>query len=94
MSRTCAPSSTPPPSRSDSPLAHQRRHSTKHYSTGGLYADWFGGTAVDEDDRVVLITVPIDREGVEVLDGFDATGRRLTACGSTPLTDIHVTATL
>ncbi|MFE7976495.1 acyl-CoA dehydrogenase family protein [Streptomyces shenzhenensis] len=63
---------------------------TKYYSTGGLYADWFGGTAVDEDGTVVHFTVPTDREGVELLDDFDAVGQRLTASGSTRLTDVRV----
>ncbi|WP_063729573.1 acyl-CoA dehydrogenase family protein [Streptomyces sp. RTd22] len=64
---------------------------TKYYSTGGLYADWFGGTAVDEDDQVVHFTIPTGREGVDVLDDFDAVGQRLTASGSTRLTDVRVT---
>lgn len=63
---------------------------TKYYSTGGLYADWFGGTAVDEDGTVVHFTVPTDRAGVELLDDFDAVGQRLTASGSTRLTDVRV----
>ncbi|MEU4893430.1 acyl-CoA dehydrogenase family protein [Streptomyces sp. NPDC044780] len=64
---------------------------TKYYSTGGLYADWFGGSAVDEDGTIVQFTVPTDREGVELLDDFDAVGQRLTASGSTRLTDVRVT---
>ncbi|MEB8340839.1 acyl-CoA dehydrogenase family protein [Streptomyces endophyticus] len=59
----------------------------KYYSTGGLYADWFSGTAVDEDGSVVRFTVRTDGEGVELLDDFDAVGQRLTASGSTRLTD-------
>lgn len=64
---------------------------TKYYSTGGLYADWFGGTAVDDDGNIVHFTVPTDREGVDVIDDFDAIGQRLTASGSTRLTDVRVT---
>ncbi|MCD9586356.1 acyl-CoA dehydrogenase family protein [Streptomyces sp. 8ZJF_21] len=64
---------------------------TKYYSTGGLYAAWFGGTAVDENGDIVQFTVPTDREGVERLDDFDAVGQRLTASGTTRLTDVRVT---
>ncbi|MBI0382269.1 acyl-CoA dehydrogenase family protein [Streptomyces albiflaviniger] len=64
---------------------------TKYYSTGGLYADWFGGTAVDDDGDIVHFTVPTDREGVDVIDDFDAIGQRLTASGTTRLTDVRVT---
>lgn len=64
----------------------------KYYSTGGLYADWFSGTATDEDGQVVHFTVPTDRAGVERLDDFDAVGQRLTASGSTRLHDVRLTA--
>ncbi|MGW6278647.1 acyl-CoA dehydrogenase family protein [Kribbella sp. NPDC055071] len=60
----------------------------KYYSTGGLYAQWFSGTAVDEDGATVWFTVPVDREGVELLDDFDAVGQRLTASGTTRLNGV------
>jgi alkylation response protein AidB-like acyl-CoA dehydrogenase len=63
---------------------------TKYYSTGGLYADWFGGSAVDEDGRVVSFSVPTGRAGVELLDDFDAIGQRLTASGSTRLAGVRL----
>jgi alkylation response protein AidB-like acyl-CoA dehydrogenase len=62
----------------------------KYYSTGGLYAQWFGGSAVDDDGKVVRFNVPADREGVERLDDFDAIGQRLTASGTTRLHDVSV----
>jgi alkylation response protein AidB-like acyl-CoA dehydrogenase len=62
----------------------------KYYSTGGLFAQWFSGTATDEDGQVVRFTVPTDREGVERLDDFDAIGQRLTASGTTRLNDVRV----
>jgi len=64
----------------------------KYYSTGGLYAAWFTGNATDEDGREVFFTVPLDREGVERLDDFDAIGQRLTASGTTRLVDVRVSA--
>jgi len=62
----------------------------KYYSTGGLYADWFSAQARAEDGTLVRFTVPTDREGVEVVDDFDAVGQRLTASGTTRLTGVRV----
>lgn len=62
----------------------------KYYSTGGLYAAWFSGSARDEDGTVVAFTVPVDREGVQRLDDFDAVGQRLTASGTTRLVNVRV----
>ena len=64
----------------------------KYYSTGGLYASWFTGSAVDPDGTVLGFTVPVDRPGVERLDDFDAIGQRLTASGTTRLTGVRVAA--
>ncbi|MET7403353.1 acyl-CoA dehydrogenase family protein [Dactylosporangium sp. NPDC005572] len=64
----------------------------KYYSTGGLYASWFTGTATAEDGTVLSFTVPVDREGVQRLDDFDAVGQRLTASGTTRLVDVRVSA--
>ena len=65
---------------------------TKYYSTGGLFANWFSGTATDEEGELVQFTVPTDREGVETIDDFDAIGQRLTASGSTRLSGVRVSA--
>ncbi len=62
----------------------------KYYSTGGLYADWFTGSATDDSGAVVRFTVPTDRAGVERLDDFDAIGQRLTASGTTRLRGVRV----
>ncbi|WP_198667240.1 acyl-CoA dehydrogenase family protein [Glycomyces dulcitolivorans] len=64
----------------------------KYYSTGGLYADWFTGSAKSEDGTVYGFTVPVDRAGVERLDDFDAVGQRLTASGTTRLNAVRVGA--
>ncbi|MET7768796.1 acyl-CoA dehydrogenase family protein [Nocardia sp. NPDC005366] len=62
----------------------------KYYSTGGLYASWLSTQALAEDGTVVRFTVPFDRTGVERLDDFDAVGQRLTASGTTRLTEVRV----
>ncbi|MGI6873692.1 acyl-CoA dehydrogenase family protein [Amycolatopsis sp. 3B14] len=64
----------------------------KYYSTGGLYASWFSGSALDDNGDVVFFTVPVDRAGVHRLDDFDAVGQRLTASGTTGLVNVRVTA--
>ncbi|GAA2524875.1 acyl-CoA dehydrogenase family protein [Winogradskya humida] len=64
----------------------------KYYSTGGLYANWFSGTATDEDGTLLSFTVPVDRAGVQRLDDFDAVGQRLTASGTTRLVNVRVGA--
>lgn len=64
----------------------------KYYSTGGLYAAWFSTQALTEDGTVLRFTVPVDRAGVERLDDFDAVGQRLTASGTTRLTEVTVFA--
>jgi alkylation response protein AidB-like acyl-CoA dehydrogenase len=56
---------------------------TKYYSTGSLYADWISTYAIDEEGREVAFVVPRDREGLELVDDFDAMGQRLTASGTT-----------
>ncbi|HEY1134026.1 MAG TPA: acyl-CoA dehydrogenase family protein, partial [Nocardioides sp.] len=62
----------------------------KYYSTGGLYASWFSAQAQAADGTVVRFTVPTDRDGVELVDDFDAVGQRLTASGTTRLTRVLV----
>jgi alkylation response protein AidB-like acyl-CoA dehydrogenase len=64
----------------------------KYYSTGGLYADWFTGSARADDGSVLSFTVPVGRAGVQRLDDFDAVGQRLTASGTTRLTAVRVAA--
>jgi alkylation response protein AidB-like acyl-CoA dehydrogenase len=62
----------------------------KYYSTGGLYADWFSAQAKTADGTILRFTVPADRQGVERLDDFSAVGQRLTASGTTRLTNVRV----
>lgn len=71
---------------------HFRASGSKFYSTGSLYADWVSAVALDEDDQPVSFIVPRGREGLELLDDFDAMGQRLTASGTTRLNDVKVYA--
>ena len=69
---------------------HFRANGSKYYSTGALYADWVSAVALDENDEPVSFVVPRDREGLELMDDFDAMGQRLTASGTTRLNNVLV----
>ncbi len=69
---------------------HYRVNGSKYYSTGGLYADWITTAALDESGQEVRFILPRDREGLELLDDFDAMGQRLTASGTTHLNHVRV----
>ncbi|AZD15896.1 acyl-CoA dehydrogenase family protein [Pseudomonas chlororaphis] len=72
--------------------AHYRASGSKYYSTGSLYADWVSAVALDENDQPVSFVLPRDRQGLELLDDFDAMGQRLTASGTTHLHNVRVQA--
>ncbi|MBD8708667.1 MULTISPECIES: acyl-CoA dehydrogenase family protein [Pseudomonas] len=69
-----------------------RASGSKYYSTGSLYADWVSAVALDENDQPVSFILPRDRQGLELVDDFDAMGQRLTASGTTHLHDVQVKA--
>jgi len=69
---------------------HYRVTGSKYYSTGSLYADWISVVALDEDDQPRSFVLPRDRQGLVLLDDFDAMGQRLTASGTTRLDDVIV----
>lgn len=72
--------------------ADYRATGSKYYSTGSLYADWVSAVALDENDQPVSFILPRDRQGLELLDDFDAMGQRLTASGTTHLHGVLVKA--
>ena len=69
---------------------HYRANGSKYYSTGSLYADWVSAVALDENEQPVSFILPRDREGLELVDDFDAMGQRLTASGTTHLHNVLV----
>lgn len=71
---------------------HYRATGSKFYSTGALFADWVSVVALDEDEQPVSFILPRGREGLELLDDFDAMGQRLTASGTTHLNNVRVDA--
>jgi len=71
---------------------HFRANGSKYYSTGSLYADWVSAVALDENDKPISFVLPRDREGLVLVDDFDAMGQRLTASGTTRLDNVIVYA--
>lgn len=69
---------------------HFRASGDKYYSTGALYADWISAVALDEHEQPISFVLPRDRQGLELIDDFDAMGQRLTASGTTRLNDVIV----
>lgn len=69
---------------------HYRLQGRKFYSTGTAYADYASISAVDADQKPVTVIVPVQREGLEVVDDWDGFGQRLTASGSLLLNDVRV----
>jgi alkylation response protein AidB-like acyl-CoA dehydrogenase len=67
-----------------------RLNGIKYYSTGSLYADSLLYIALDEEDKVVSVVVPFDRDGVTVEDDWDGLGQSLTGTGTTRLEDVAV----
>ncbi len=67
-----------------------RLNGVKYYSTGSLYADALLYIALDENDEIVSVVVPADREGVTLEDDWDGLGQSLTGTGTTRLEDVAV----
>ena len=62
----------------------------KYYSTGGLFADSIEVIAAGGEGKLVSLVVPANREGVRLVDDFDAMGQRTTASGTTIFTGVRV----
>jgi alkylation response protein AidB-like acyl-CoA dehydrogenase len=72
------------------PNGGYRLNGKKYYSTGTLYSDYTQIWAAAPDGRIAGAVIPIDREGVTIEDDWDGFGQRLTATGTTRLSDVHV----
>jgi SfnB family sulfur acquisition oxidoreductase len=62
----------------------------KYYCTGAQTARWIAVTAMDPRDRLSVVFVPRDGDGVSVHDDWDVMGQRATASGSTVFDDVVV----
>jgi alkylation response protein AidB-like acyl-CoA dehydrogenase len=67
-----------------------RLNGVKYYSTGSLYADALLYIALDDDDKLVSVIVPAERDGVTLEDDWDGLGQSLTGTGTTRLADVAV----
>lgn len=72
------------------PAGGYRLNGTKYYSTGSIYSDYTQIWASAPDGRNAGAVIPVDREGVSILDDWDGFGQRLTGTGTTHLDDVHV----
>jgi alkylation response protein AidB-like acyl-CoA dehydrogenase len=63
---------------------------TKYYSTGTLYSDLVLVRAADPNGRPGATIIPVDREGIELIDDWDGMGQRLTATGTTHFRNVKV----
>jgi len=72
------------------PSGGYRLNGAKYYSTGTLYSDYTQIWAAAPDGRIAGAVIPIDRDGVTIEDDWDGFGQRLTATGTTRLSNVHV----
>ncbi len=72
------------------PTGGYRLNGTKFYSTGTLYSDYTQIWAAAPDGRIAGAVIPVDREGVTIVDDWDGFGQRLTGTGTTRLDNVHV----
>ena len=54
---------------------------TKYYSTGTLYSDYVLVRTADSSGANAAALIPVNREGIELIDDWDGLGQRLTATG-------------
>jgi alkylation response protein AidB-like acyl-CoA dehydrogenase len=63
---------------------------TKYYSTGTLYSDYVLVRVADLAGKTGATLIPVDREGIELVDDWDGLGQRLTATGTTHFRNVRV----
>jgi SfnB family sulfur acquisition oxidoreductase len=65
-------------------------HGKKFYSTGALFADIVPVVALDDDDKVVVVFVDRNTEGLTIIDDWSGIGQRTTASGTTIIEHVKV----
>jgi len=63
---------------------------TKYYSTGTLYSDYVLVRTADSAGVNAAALIPVNREGIELIDDWDGLGQRLTATGTTHFRQVRV----
>ncbi|BAY60481.1 putative acyl-CoA dehydrogenase [Calothrix brevissima NIES-22] len=69
-----------------------RLNGKKYYSTGSIYADLIFVRVLAADETNAFILIPLNREGIELVDDWDGFGQRLTGTGTTTFTNVRVEA--
>lgn len=67
-----------------------RLNGRKWYATGTAFSDFASFSAKNEEDQLVSVLLPVDRQGISILDDWDGMGQRLTASGGVLLEDVEV----
>lgn len=67
-----------------------RLNGRKWYATGTAFADFGAFSAVDDNGDPIGVLIPLDREGITVLDDWDSMGQRMTASGGVLLDNVEV----
>ncbi|TDM99670.1 acyl-CoA dehydrogenase, partial [Lactobacillus crispatus] len=63
---------------------------TKYYSTGTLYSDYVLVRTADASATNAAVLIPVNREGIELVDDWDGLGQRLTATGTSHFRNVRV----
>jgi alkylation response protein AidB-like acyl-CoA dehydrogenase len=63
---------------------------TKYYSTGTLYSDYVLVRTADTTGANAAVLIPVNREGIELIDDWDGLGQRLTATGTTHFRNVRI----
>ncbi|WP_250479209.1 MULTISPECIES: acyl-CoA dehydrogenase family protein [unclassified Caballeronia] len=71
---------------------HFRLSGRKYYATGTAFSDYARLNVQDEHGEAAIAVVPVQREGLRVLDDWDGMGQRMTASGSLEFDDLIVYA--
>lgn len=69
---------------------HYRLDGRKFYATGTAFSDYANISVLDDTGAVVTVNLPVNREGIAILDDWDGFGQRLTASGSIVFTNVLV----
>lgn len=67
-----------------------RLNGRKWYATGTAFADYASFSALDEEGQPTGAMIPVDREGLSILDDWDGMGQKLTASGGVLLDNVLV----
>jgi alkylation response protein AidB-like acyl-CoA dehydrogenase len=71
---------------------HYRLDGRKYYATGTAFADYARLSVLNDEGEAVVAIVPVQREGLRVLDDWDGMGQRMTASGSIEFDNLLVHA--